>query len=133
MRKISERKRVVVKVGTSTLTHRTGRLNIRRVENLVKTLADLQNAGRVIVLVSSGAIALGMGKLGMTKRPQDTPGKQACAAVGQCELNECMPRHRISVRCANKTFLIAQTNYLYCLVRLSQLATFTSFHYSGTQ
>ena len=59
MRKISERKRVVVKVGTSTLTHRTGRLNIRRVENLVKTLADLQNAGHEIVLVSSGAIALG--------------------------------------------------------------------------
>ena len=86
MRKISERKRVVVKVGTSTLTHRTGRLNIRRVENLVKTLADLQNAGHEIVLVSSGAIALGMGKLGMTKRPSDTPGKQACAAVGQCEL-----------------------------------------------
>ena len=86
MRKISERKRVVVKVGTSTLTHRTGRLNIRRVENLVKTLADLQNAGNEIVLVSSGAIALGMGKLGMTKRPSDTPGKQACAAVGQCEL-----------------------------------------------
>ena len=86
MRKISERKRVVVKVGTSTLTHRTGRLNIRRVENLVKTLADLQNAGHEIVLVSSGAIALGMGKLGMTKRPQDAPGKQACAAVGQCEL-----------------------------------------------
>lgn len=86
MRKISERKRVVVKVGTSTLTHRTGRLNIRRVENLVKTLADLQNDGHEIVLVSSGAIALGMGKLGMTKRPQDTPGKQACAAVGQCEL-----------------------------------------------
>ena len=73
-------------MGTSTLTHRTGRLNIRRVENLVKTLADLQNAGHEIVLVSSGAIALGMGKLGMTKRPQDTPGKQACAAVGQCEL-----------------------------------------------
>lgn len=86
MRKISERKRVVVKVGTSTLTHRTGRLNIRRVENLVKTLADLQNAGHEIVLVSSGAIALGMGKLGTTKRPSDTPGKQACAAVGQCEL-----------------------------------------------
>ena len=73
-------------MGTSTVTHRTGRLNIRRVETLVKTLADLQNAGPEIVLVSSGAIALGMGKLGMTKRPQDTPGKQACAAVGQCEL-----------------------------------------------
>ena len=87
MRKISERKRIVVKVGTSTLTHhRTGRLNIRRVEKLVKTLADIYNAGHEVMLVSSGAIGLGMGKLGMMERPKDTPGKQACAAVGQCEL-----------------------------------------------
>ncbi|HBA96971.1 MAG TPA: glutamate 5-kinase [Lachnospiraceae bacterium] len=86
MRKISERKRIVVKVGTSTLTHKTGLLNIRRVEQLVKTLADLHNAGHEVVLVSSGAIGLGMGKLGLRERPQDTPGKQACAAVGQCEL-----------------------------------------------
>ncbi len=86
MRKISERKRIVVKVGTSTLTHKTGRLNIRRVEQLVKTLADIYNAGHEVILVSSGAIGLGMGKLGMVERPQDTPGKQACAAVGQCEL-----------------------------------------------
>ena len=83
---ISERKRIVVKVGTSTLTHRTGRLNIRRVEQLVKTLADLQNAGHEVILVSSGAIGLGMGKLGLMDRTKDTPGKQACAAVGQCEL-----------------------------------------------
>ncbi|MCI8337997.1 MAG: glutamate 5-kinase [Lachnospiraceae bacterium] len=87
MRKISERKRIVVKVGTSTLTHhRTGRLNIRRVERLAKTLADIYNAGHEVILVSSGAIGLGMGKLGLTERPKDTPGKQACAAVGQCEL-----------------------------------------------
>jgi len=86
VRKISERKRIVVKVGTSTLTHKTGRLNIRRVEQLVKTLADIYNAGHEVILVSSGAIGLGMGKLGMVERPQDTPGKQACAAVGQCEL-----------------------------------------------
>lgn len=86
MDKMSERRRIVVKVGTSTLTHRTGRLNIRRVEKLVKILADLQNAGHEVVLVSSGAMGLGMGKLGLTKKPEDTPGKQACAAVGQCEL-----------------------------------------------
>ncbi len=86
MRKISERKRIVVKVGTSTLTHRTGRLNIRRVEKLVKVLADVQNAGYEVTLVSSGSIGLGMGKLGLTSKPADTPGKQACAAVGQCEL-----------------------------------------------
>lgn len=86
MRKISERNRIVVKVGTSTLTHKTGRLNIRQVEQLVKTLADIYNAGHEVILVSSGAIGLGMGKLGMVERPKDTPGKQACAAVGQCEL-----------------------------------------------
>lgn len=86
MKKISERKRIVVKVGTSTLTHKTGRLNIRRVEQLVKTLADLYNAGHEVILVSSGAIGLGMGKLGLRERPKDTKGKQACAAVGQCEL-----------------------------------------------
>lgn len=86
MKNISDRKRIVVKVGTSTLTHRTGMLNIRRVEQLVKTLADLQNSGHEVILVSSGAIGLGMGKLGLRERPKDTPGKQACAAVGQCEL-----------------------------------------------
>lgn len=83
---LKDKKRVVVKVGTSTLTHRTGRLNIRRVEGLVKNLADLQNAGHEIILVSSGAIGLGMSKIGLVDRPKDTPTKQACAAVGQCEL-----------------------------------------------
>ena len=83
---ISTKKRIVIKVGTSTLTHRTGRLNIRRMERLVKTLADIQNSGREIILVSSGAIGLGMSKMGLRERPKDTPMKQACAAVGQCEL-----------------------------------------------
>lgn len=86
MKKLSERKRIVVKVGTSTLTHKTGRLNIRRVEQLVKTLADIYNAGHEVILVSSGAIGLGMGKLGLRERPKSTRDKQACAAVGQCEL-----------------------------------------------
>ncbi len=86
MNNIHDRKRIVVKVGTSTLTHRTGMLNIRRVENLVKVLADLQNAGHEIILVSSGAMGLGVSKLGLKEKPKDTPGKQACAAVGQCEL-----------------------------------------------
>ncbi len=83
---LKEKKRVVVKLGTSTLTHRTGRLNIRRVEGLVKNLADLQNAGHEIILVSSGAVGLGVAKLGLAAKPKDTPSKQACAAVGQCEL-----------------------------------------------
>lgn len=83
---IDDKKRIVIKVGTSTLTHKTGRLNIRRMERFVKVLADLQNSGREIVLVSSGAIGLGMSKMGLSERPKDTPMKQACAAVGQCEL-----------------------------------------------
>ena len=78
--------RIVVKVGTSTLAHAGGRLNIRRVELLCKVLSDLKNAGHEIVLVSSGAIGMGVGKLGLSGRPEDMPGKQAAAAVGQCEL-----------------------------------------------
>lgn len=83
---INEKKRIVIKVGTSTLTHKTGRLNIRRMERFVKTLADIQNSGHELILVSSGAIGLGMSKLGLPSRPTETPMKQACAAVGQCEL-----------------------------------------------
>ncbi|MBQ9493624.1 MAG: glutamate 5-kinase [Oscillibacter sp.] len=78
--------RIVVKVGTSTLTYATGRLNIRRVETLCKVLSDLKNAGNEMVLVSSGAIGMGTGKLGFAERPKDMPSKQAAAAVGQCEL-----------------------------------------------
>lgn len=78
--------RIVVKVGTSTLAHSTGHLNIRRVEELCRVLSDLKNAGHQVVLVSSGAIGMGVGKLGLKTRPTDMPGKQAAAAVGQCEL-----------------------------------------------
>ncbi len=78
--------RIVIKVGTSTLAHATGRLNIRGVEGLVKVLSDLKNAGHQIVLVSSGAIGMGVGKLNLPGRPADMPTKQAAAAVGQCEL-----------------------------------------------
>ena len=78
--------RIVVKVGTSTLAHATGRLNIQRMERLCKVLSDLKNAGHEIILVSSGAIGMGVGKLSLSARPKDMPTKQAAAAVGQCEL-----------------------------------------------
>ena len=78
--------RIVVKIGTSTLAYATGQLNIRRVEALCKTMSDIRNAGNELILVSSGAIGMGVGKLGLRQRPQDIPGKQAAAAVGQCEL-----------------------------------------------
>ena len=78
--------RIVVKIGTSTLAHPTGHLNIRRVEELCKILSDIKNAGHELILVSSGAIGMGVGKLGLRSRPSDIPTKQAAAAVGQCEL-----------------------------------------------
>ena len=78
--------RLVVKIGTSTLAHPTGHLNIRLVEELCKIISDIKNAGNDVTLVSSGAIGMGVGKLGLQKRPEDIPTKQAAAAVGQCEL-----------------------------------------------
>lgn len=78
--------RIVIKVGTSTLAHETGRLNIRRIEQLCKVISDLKNSGHEIILVSSGAIGMGVGKLGLDGRPSDIASKQAAAAVGQCEL-----------------------------------------------
>ena len=78
--------RIVVKVGTSTLAHSTGCINIRHVEELCKVLSDLKNAGNEIILVSSGAIGMGIGKLSLKEKPTDMPTKQAAAAVGQCEL-----------------------------------------------
>ena len=78
--------RVVVKVGTSTLAHKTGKLNIKHANALCRVLSDLKNAGHEVILVSSGAIGMGVGKLGLKERPVDIPTKQAAAAVGQCEL-----------------------------------------------
>ena len=78
--------RIVVKVGSSTLTHTNGHLRIRTAETLCRALCDLKNSGNEVVLVSSGAISMGVGKLGLSARPHDMPGKQAAAAVGQCEL-----------------------------------------------
>ena len=79
-------KTIVFKVGTSTLTHATGKTNLKAMDELVTVLADLRNAGWQVVLVTSGAIGVGVGKLGLPERPRDTAGKQAAATVGQCEL-----------------------------------------------
>ncbi len=78
--------RIVIKVGTSTLAHSTGLINIRHIESLCKVISDIKNMGHEIVFVSSGAIGMGVGKLKLKKRPDDLAGKQAAAAVGQCEL-----------------------------------------------
>ena len=86
MAKAEGKKRIVVKVGTSTLTHKTGKTNIARLAKLASVLSDLKNEGHEIVLVSSGAIAVGWSKLGLSEKPKTVQGLQASAAVGQCEL-----------------------------------------------
>lgn len=86
MKNIKDIKRVIVKVGTSTITHSTGLIDIRRMERLVKVLSDIKNSGREVALVSSGAIGVGVGKLKLSQKPKDIPSKQAAAAIGQCEL-----------------------------------------------
>lgn len=79
-------KRIIIKLGTSTLAHSTGRLNIRNVEQICRVLSDIKNAGNEVIIVSSGAIGMGVGKLGLKEKPSDIPTKQAAAAIGQCEL-----------------------------------------------
>lgn len=81
-----QKKRIIVKVGTSTLTHKTGKTNIAKMEELTRVLADLHNMGNEVILVSSGAVGIGAGKLGMTSKPTTTKGLQAAAAIGQGEL-----------------------------------------------
>lgn len=83
---IRNAKRIVFKVGTSTLTHENHKMDLRRIEKLCRVLSDLKNMGKEVVLVSSGAISAGVAKLGLDHRPRSTEEKQAMAAVGQCEL-----------------------------------------------
>ncbi len=84
---LKDKKRIVIKIGSSSLTHAgTGNLNLSKMEKLVRMLTDLRNQGRDVVLVSSGAIAVGIKTLGLTERPGSQPVKQACAAVGQARL-----------------------------------------------
>jgi len=83
---IKSAQRIVIKVGTSTLTYETGKMNLKLMDTLARVLSDLRNQGKEIILVSSGAIGIAMGKLGLSKKPDDTRKKQAIAAVGQCEL-----------------------------------------------
>ena len=95
MATLKDVKRIVIKVGTSSLTHSTGKTNIRQMKRLVTVISDIVNSGIEVALVSSGAIGVGVGKLGLKERPVTTAGKQAAATVGQCELMHiclCMTR-----------------------------------------
>lgn len=85
--------RIVIKIGTSTLTHSNGSMNIRHIERLCRVISDLKNAGHQIIMVSSGAIGMGIGRLSLREKPKDMPTKQAAAAVGQCELMYTYDKH----------------------------------------
>ena len=122
--------RIVIKIGTSTLAYPTGQLNIRRVEALCKTMSDIRNAGHELILVSSGAIGMGVGKLGLRSRPQDIPTKQAAAAVGQCELMYIYDKlfseyhHTVAqllITADNLTSEIRHTNFTNTLNQLLEL------------
>ena len=86
LRDVASAQRIVIKVGTSTLTYSTGKLNLKLIDRMAMIISDLRNQGKEIVLVSSGAIGVAVGKLGLKEKPTDTKQKQAIAAVGQCEL-----------------------------------------------
>ncbi len=86
MMSIMQAKRVVIKIGSSSLTYENGKPNLRKIEKLTRVISDLKNRGLEVVLVSSGAIAVGVGRLGLTDRPTTTRDKQAAAAIGQCDL-----------------------------------------------
>ncbi|MGC9341499.1 MAG: glutamate 5-kinase [Bacteroidales bacterium] len=85
-KELKNKKRIVIKIGSSSLTHAGGQLNLLRIEKLARVMTDLHNSGKELVLVSSGAIATGAGKMGIDKKPDDKIKKQALAAIGQAEL-----------------------------------------------
>ena len=85
-KRLTQVKRVVIKVGTSSLTYETGKLNIKKIESIVRVVSDLRNRGIEVVLVSSGAVGAGVGKLNLPEKPSDTRKKQALAAIGQAAL-----------------------------------------------
>ena len=115
--------RIVVKVGTSTLAYATGRLNIRHTEKLVEVLSDLKNEGHEVILVSSGAIGMGVGKLSLPTRPKDTSTKQACAAVGPVSYTHLDVYKRQGKYSSASTFFArgltsfsANSRYIFCTI-----------------
>ncbi len=96
---LKEKKRIVVKVGTSTLAYENGTINLQRMERLAMVLSDLQNSGKEVILVSSGAVGVGLGMIGLEERPTDLVKKQALAAIGQVGQNNlgCALGHRMQV------------------------------------
>ena len=117
--------RIVIKIGTSTITHPTGRLNIRQMEALCKVLSDLKNAGNEVILVSSGAIGMGVGKLRLGKKPTDVPTKQAAAAVGQAILMQIYQNFFNTYTQTVAQILLTKTDFEHGVRRTNTENTFT--------
>ncbi len=122
---LKDKKRIVVKIGSSSITHQsTGNLNYKKLERLVRILCDLRNEGKDIVLVSSGAIAVGKQAAGLAERPRETSMKQACAAVGQCRL--MMTYEKLFSEYNQLTAQVLLTKYTF-LREESRINTFNTF------
>jgi len=119
-----QKKRVVVKVGTSSLTYDTGKINIRQVELLSQVISDLNHSGCEVVLVSSGAVGVGMGKLGLTKRPDTIQGKQAASAVGQSELMSIYGKFFAEFSCQVAQVLLTKNVLVEETLRINALNAF---------
>nr|WP_297171296.1 glutamate 5-kinase [uncultured Agathobaculum sp.] len=131
MLNLNEVRRIVVKVGTSTLTYDNGRLNIRRIERLVRTISDLQNRGFEMVLVSSGAVSVGAAKLGFAGRPRELAMKQAAAAVGQCELMHIYDKMFLEYGINVAQILLTRENITDDVQRENIQNTFTALMHTG--
>ena len=119
--KLKDVKRIVVKVGSSTITYPNGKINYEKIEKLARVMTDLQNQGKEMILVSSGAGAAGVGRLGLKEKPSDLPGKQACAAVGQGILMNIYER------------LFAEYSQVVAQVLLTRIDTIDRHRYSNSR
>ena len=125
-KQLADARRIVVKVGSSTLTHDNGRTNLERMDRLAMALSELMNQDREVVLVTSGAIAVGMGKFNIEKRPAGMGMKQALAAVGQCELMNLYSRLFSVYGRSVAQILLTKTDVDDELKRVNVLNTFNS-------
>ena len=119
--KLAKAKRIVIKVGSSTITYPNGKVNYEKIEKLARIMADLQNSGHEMILVSSGAGAVGVGRLKFEGKPKDMPGKQACAAVGQGILMHIYER------------LFAEYGQTVAQVLLTRADTLDRHHYANSR
>ena len=119
-------KRIVVKVGTSTVCHPNGAPNLRRLDQLCRTLSDLKNAGTDIVLVTSGAIGVGVNKMGLEKRPEKLADRQAAAAIGQCELMRIYDRFFLDYGSMTGQILLTKGITEHKVQKTNVISTFSS-------